>query len=125
MRSASSLLCVACVPLIAAACSTQGASTAGMTTREFDARGVEVVTSSVPAWSEAERWTVGIEPELEIGTEAGDPDSFLSNVGGVIRLDDGRVGLRGSRTSQPTEEDQRGSRGESHAPPHSNGSMRR
>ena len=48
MRSASSLLCVAFVALIAAACSTQGPSTAGMTTRELDAFGVEVVTSAVP-----------------------------------------------------------------------------
>jgi len=91
MRPAFSLLCVACAALIAAACSTQVANTAGATTRELDAQGSEVVTSSAPAWSEAERWTVAIEPEVEIGTEAGDPDSLLSNVGGAVRLDDGRI----------------------------------
>lgn len=82
---------VAGFALVAAACSAEDADVPEKVTRERDAEGVEIVTSSAPAWSEAERWAVLEEPEVEIGVEAGAEEYMLSNIGGAVRLGDGRI----------------------------------
>ncbi len=90
MRSTRFLL-VTCVVTVAVACSTQDAVAPGEVTRELDAEGAEIVTSTAPTWSEGQRWTVADAPDVEIGVEAGAEEYQLSYVGGAVRLADGRI----------------------------------
>lgn len=73
------------------ACGASEPAPAPSVTREIDESGVEIVTSSAPTWSEAERWIIDAEPAVQIGVETGAPEYMLSNVGGAVRLDDGRI----------------------------------
>jgi hypothetical protein len=90
MKSAS-LVLIGCCIAVAAGCAAYDDGAPPTVTRELDPNGVEIVTSPAPTWSEAERWTVTAEPAVEIGVETGLDEYMLSNVGGAVRLSDGRI----------------------------------
>lgn len=90
MKSAS-LVLIGCCVAVAAGCAAADDGAPMKVTREVDPAGVEIVTSAAPTWSAAERRTVSAEPEVEIGVETGAEEYMLSNVGGAVRLSDGRI----------------------------------
>ena len=50
-----------------------------------------MVENGGPAWSDGQRWSMGTEPTLRIGTVAGDPDYIFERVRGATRMDDGTI----------------------------------
>ena len=88
MTGAARLLPVLLVAL--AACSdAAGHSTATVT----DSAGVQIVTSTAPAWAEGEGWTIDTTPLLDIGGSDTDPHYDLLQVSGAVRLSDGRIAV--------------------------------
>ena len=56
-----------------------------------DSAGIPIVENGGPAWSDGQRWSMGTEPTLRIGTVAGDPDYIFERVRGATRMDDGTI----------------------------------
>lgn len=63
-----------------------------------DSAGIHIVESAGPAWSEADAWRLGEQPQVDIGGLEGDPDYELFHVSNAVRMPDGRIviGSRGS-----------------------------
>ncbi len=76
-----------------------GEGARGPTAVVTDSAGVEIVTSSAPAWKPGEAWTIDTTPLLDIGGSATDPHFDLLQVAGATRLNDGRVAVLNSGTS--------------------------
>ncbi len=75
--------------LVAAACSEGSGATSIVT----DSAGVEIVTSSAPAWTSGEAWTVDTAPLLDIGGSGTDPHFDLVEVVDAVRLSGGRIAV--------------------------------
>lgn len=90
---APSLLCAV---LLTACGDAAGAPTATVT----DSAGVQIVTSTAPAWGEGEGWVIDSVPSLDIGGSDTDPHYDLLQVFGATRLSDGRVAVLNSGTSE-------------------------
>lgn len=58
-----------------------------------DSAGVEIVTSTAPAWGETEGWDVATQPEVSIGSLDGEQPYLLDQVAGATRMPDGRIVL--------------------------------
>ncbi len=56
-----------------------------------DSAGIAIVENTGPAWSEGQRWSLGTEPTLRIGTVEGDLDYIFERVRGATRMDDGTI----------------------------------
>jgi hypothetical protein len=56
-----------------------------------DSAGIEIVTSRVPAWTEAEAWSVNATPLLRIGQLDGAAELTFANVQATGWLPDGRI----------------------------------
>lgn len=93
----------ALLPLVSlalfSACGT-AADSATTTATAVDSAGVQIVTSSGPAWGEGEEWRVGGEPTLEIGMAEGPNAYLLSGVQAAIRRDDGTLVLANGQTAE-------------------------
>ena len=74
---------------LAVACGGEAGSGGGSTVR--DSSGIAIVESRGGSWQSGEEWTVAAEPSLVIGVLEGDPEYQLFDVGGAMRLDDGRI----------------------------------
>jgi hypothetical protein len=82
--------------LLAACGEAAGHSTATVT----DSAGVQIVTSTAPAWAEGETWTIDTAPSLDIGGSDTDPHYDLLDVSGVTRFHDGRIAVLSAGSSQ-------------------------
>jgi hypothetical protein len=88
MPGAARLLPVLLVAL--AACSdAAGHATAPVT----DSAGVQIVTSTAPAWADGEGWTIDTTPLIDIGGSDTDPHYDLLRIRGATRLRDGHIGV--------------------------------
>ncbi len=65
-----------------------------------DSAGVQIVENAAPRWPEGEGWRLSDRPILEIGVLEGDPEYQLYRVSGAVRLDDGRIVVANSGTSE-------------------------
>jgi hypothetical protein len=79
---------------IAACSESAGAPTATVT----DSAGVEIVTSTAPAWGKGEGWVIDSVPSLDIGGSDTDPHYDLLQVADVTKLSDGRVAVLNAGT---------------------------
>jgi hypothetical protein len=84
LSCAPSLLCAV---FLAACGDAAGAPTATVT----DSAGVQIATSTAPAWSEGEGWVVDSVPSLDIGGSDIDPHYDLVQVADAAQLADGRI----------------------------------
>lgn len=55
--------------------------------------GEAIVSRAEPVWTADEAWTVDATPVVSIGEDRGDEPYLLSQVGGALRLSDGRIVL--------------------------------
>jgi hypothetical protein len=96
MTSATRLLPLL-LPVAMAACGeSAGAPTATVT----DSAGVQIVTSTAPAWGKGEGWVIDSVPSLDIGGSDTDPHYDLLDVSGMARLRDGRIAVLNAGSSQ-------------------------
>ena len=77
--------------LLAAACGGGAAADAGSRATVRDSAGIEIVENTGPLWAEGAGWTVVDTPVVDIGGVAGDAAYDLTQINGVIQLDDGRI----------------------------------
>lgn len=71
-------------------CDVDGEGNAGYAVR--DSAGIEIVESFSPQWDEGRQWRVQEAPILSIGSAlGGDPAAQFSSIGGLAKLDDGRI----------------------------------
>jgi hypothetical protein len=82
--------------LLAAACGGEASSSA----KSRDSSGVRIVESSAADSGAGEQWAVANTPRLSIGLEDGDERYQFSRIGGVARLDDGRIAVGDGGSSQ-------------------------
>jgi hypothetical protein len=95
MTGAARLLPVLLVAL--AACSdAAGHATSTIT----DSAGVQIVTSTAPAWADGEGWTIDTTPVVDIGGSDADPHYDLLRIRGVTRLSDGRIAVLSAGSTQ-------------------------
>ena len=80
--------------LLAACGDAAGHSTSTVT----DSAGVQIVTSTAPAWAEGEAWTIDTVPSLDIGGSDTDPHYDLLQAADATRLSDGRVAVLNAGT---------------------------
>lgn len=65
-----------------------------------DSGGITILENSGPVWSGGQGWRVGTDPDLSIGTVAGDPNYIFEQVRGAVRMDDGTIVVMESGTNQ-------------------------
>lgn len=94
-QSPASRLAAFLFAVLAAAC---GEGNNGSTATVTDSAGVQIVTSSAPAWDEGEGWTVDSVPSLDIGGSDTDPHYDLLQVSGAVTLGDGHIAVLTSGT---------------------------
>lgn len=82
--------------LLAACSDAAGHATATVT----DSAGVQIVTSTAPAWGDGEGWTVDTTPLVDIGGSDTDPHYDLLRIRGLTRLGDGRIAVLSAGSSQ-------------------------
>lgn len=70
-----------------------GSAPSSATHTVTDSAGIEIVTSTAPAWEEGEAWRIASEPEVVIGAVEGDERYLLSNVAAARRFEDGRIAV--------------------------------
>src|SRR5690606_20257575 len=63
-----------------------------------DSAGIEIVTSSGPAWAAGEGWTVDETPQVEIGMMEGANEYLLAGVRGAKRRGDGTIVVANGQT---------------------------
>jgi len=87
-----------CAALLAAtACSNGGSAAAGYTVR--DSAGVRIVENEAPR-GDVPLWRVGDAPLIDIGEVEWDAAYQLFQVGGVVRLEDGRIVVANGGTNE-------------------------
>jgi len=78
--------------LVALAACTPASDAGGRAGAEVrDSAGVQIVTSSVPAWSESERWTLGTDPLFVLHGSDGTPENRLLDPSSIDVDSRGRV----------------------------------
>jgi hypothetical protein len=65
-----------------------------------DSAGITIVENTAPAWQEGAEWRIDAAPEPAIGLVDGPPELQLFRVTGALRLDDGRIVVANSGTSE-------------------------
>jgi len=98
-HAASKKLTPCAVVAIAVAATFCAPAGPGPAVERIDEGGVEVVTSSRPAWAEGDGWQLSAEPDLVIGENTDELSYIFSFVSGAVALPDGRIaaGDYGSR----------------------------
>ena len=85
------------LPIAVAACGdAAGAATATVT----DSAGVQIVTSTAPAWADGKGWVIDSVPSLDIGGSDTDPNYDFVQVSGAVTLSDGRIAVLNSGTNE-------------------------
>lgn len=56
-----------------------------------DSAGIQILTSTAPAWGSQQAWQVSLESELTIGTIIGSPETAFGSIAAVGWLPDGRI----------------------------------
>ena len=74
---------------IVSACSSDAGSTTARSV--VDSAGVEIVTNSAPAWSDAQGWSVAATAELRLGSLDGSPETLFGTIRSVGWFEDGRI----------------------------------
>ena len=65
-----------------------------------DSAGIQVITSSAPAWGSAPQWKVASSPSLTLGGVAGDPALDFLSIVGARRLRDGSLVVANGGTGE-------------------------
>jgi len=79
-------------------CGGEAAPDSGSVVR--DSAGITIVESRSTLWEVGDEWTIAPQPSLVIGVLEGDPEYRLFDVGGALRLDDGRLVIANAGTQQ-------------------------
>lgn len=87
-----------CAAFLVAACGGEAGPEAGSSVR--DSSGITIIESRAASWGRGEEWRVTPEPSLVIGVLEGDSEYQLFDVGGAIRLEDGRIVLANAGTHE-------------------------
>ncbi|MGH7541537.1 MAG: 6-bladed beta-propeller, partial [Gemmatimonadota bacterium] len=89
----------AAVVLGVAAAGCAGANERPAVTR-IDSAGIEIVTSTSPAWDPGEEWRLAPAPRVRIGRVDGPPELQLYRVVDAARLTDGRIVVANAGTAE-------------------------
>ena len=96
-RTWSSLAILTVVgPLVGTGCTGDRSSAATVTSRD----GIRIVESKATDADTTNGWVISPKPVLSIGVEDGAEQYQFSRVGGVVRLDDGRIAVGDGGSSQ-------------------------
>jgi hypothetical protein len=75
---------------------------------ESDSAGVAIITSTAPAWGDSAKWSVSLDPVLDIGKLDGAPEYLFSSAHSPTRLSDGRIAVGDMGSSELRYYDARG-----------------
>ncbi|MEN8143922.1 MAG: 6-bladed beta-propeller, partial [Gemmatimonadota bacterium] len=99
MKRLLSLLAVTFATTLSLGCTGESATHAQTATRS-DSAGIEIVTSTVPAWTTETAWRLSAAPVLDIGTLDGPDENQLFRVLMARRSTDGRIYVANTGTHE-------------------------